>query len=146
MIEWKYTEVYRRKDKYIRERGIVYDDLIIAADSPFTQINPRAFYFEPFYQMMRQTLLGWQISKHKDHGCTSYRHVHVVPEQNAEFHENVTTPLLQGTSVTQAWTKILKKPELYISTTPNNFMQPVIEGQDTKSLTEYLRRRYWSGV
>jgi Restriction Endonuclease associating with ARP/Domain of unknown function (DUF3470) len=63
LMEWKYTEAYRREDKYIPERARVYDDLVTAEDSPFKQVEPRALYFEPFYQMMRQTLLGWQISE-----------------------------------------------------------------------------------
>jgi hypothetical protein len=71
LVEWKYTEFYAREDQYICERAQVYDDLITAEDSPFKQIEPRALYYEPFYQLMRQTLLGWQISKHDDHRCTS---------------------------------------------------------------------------
>lgn len=124
----------------------MYDDLITANDLPFVQIEPRALYFEPFYQMMRQTLLGWQISKQGDHGCTSYRHVHVVPEQNAEFHRNITAPLLKGANVTNAWLAVLKRPDFYISTTPANFMLPLLKERDTKALTDYLKWRYWSGI
>ena len=146
LVEWKYTEIYRRQDKYNTERAAVYDDLIRADDLPFKPIEPQAFYFEPFYQMMRQTLLGWQISKHEDYGCTSYRHIHVVPEQNAEFHRNITAPLLKGASVSEAWWAVLKRPEFYLSTTPANFMRPVLEERDTKALTGYLTQRYWSGI
>jgi hypothetical protein len=96
--------------------------------------------------MMRQTLLGWLISKHEDHCCTSYRHVHVVPEQNAEFHKGVTSPFLNGASVSQAWSAVLKRHWVYIGTTPANFMRPVVENRDTTALTDYLKRRYWSGI
>ena len=74
LVEWKYIEAYRRQDKYIPRRARVYDDLIMAEDSPFKppgrsgtrdQIEPHALYFEPFYQLMRQTLLGWLISKYE---------------------------------------------------------------------------------
>jgi hypothetical protein len=146
LIEWKYTETYPREDRYIPERARVYDHLITAENSPFKQIQPHALYYEPFYQLMRQTLLGWQISKHKDHGCMSYRHIHVVPEQNTEFRLNVTSPLLQGANVSEAWLAVLRRPEFYISTTPAVFMRPVAEGRDTKALTDYLQRRYWSAV
>ncbi len=146
LIEWKYTEVYRQKDLYISGRARVYDDLIAAEESPFKQVEPRTFYFEPFYQMMRQSLLGWQISKHNDHGCTSYRHVHVVPEQNVEFRRNVTSEALKlkGASVSEAWRAVLKTPEFYIDTTPPMFMQPILDQRDTKALTGYLEQRYWS--
>ena len=145
LIEWKYTESYPREDKYIPERARVYDHLIRADDSPFKHIEPGAVYFEPFYQLMRQTLLGSQISKHQDHGCTSYRHIHVVPEQNAEFHRSVTAPLLKGGSVSEAWSAVLKCPEFYIGTTPAAFMRPAVAERDTKALARYLHRRYWSG-
>lgn len=145
LIEWKYTESYRREDKYIRERACVYDHLITAEDSPFKPIKPRILYFEPFYQMMRQTLLGWLISKHKDHGCTSYRHVHVVPGGNAEFHNQVTAPHLIGASVSEAWCSVLRNPELYLARTPADLIHPIEGEKDTKALLAYLGRRYWAG-
>jgi len=137
LIEWKYAELCRGEDKYNDVRAGRYDDLITAEKSPFVKIEPRALYFEPFYQLMRQTLLGWQIAEHKDHGCK--------PEANEEFHQNITSPGLKGGSVSEAWTAILKLPDLYISTTPAKFMQPVVNQRDTKALTNYLQRRYWSG-
>jgi hypothetical protein len=146
LVEWKYTETYSSKDKYKPRRARVYDDLIQQDDSPFSMIEPRHLYFEPFYQMMRQTLLGWQISKHEDHDCTSYCHVLVVPEQNVEFHRNVTAPMLNGATVSEAWRRILRRPNIYINTTPINFMRPVVDQRDTKALTGYLEGRYWSGV
>jgi hypothetical protein len=68
-----------------------------------------------------------------------------VPEANEEFHQNITSPGLKGGSVSEAWTAILKRPDLYVSTTPTKFMQPVVNQRDTKALTNYLQRRYWSG-
>jgi hypothetical protein len=68
LIEWKYTELYQTEDKYIPERAARYDKLIPAPDSPFVAgINVAALYFEPFYQLMRQTLFGSQSVKVKDH-------------------------------------------------------------------------------
>lgn len=32
-------------------------------------------YYEPFYQMMRQTLLGNLCAINNDHGCDDYIHV-----------------------------------------------------------------------
>ncbi|MGH6863813.1 MAG: PGN_0703 family putative restriction endonuclease, partial [Methylocella sp.] len=136
----------RLGNQFNRVQNLVYDNLIAAEDSPFKRIEPRALYFGPFYQMMRRTLLGWQISKHEDHDCTSYSHIHVVPEQNAEFHRKVTSPLLKGASVSEAWLAVLRRPELYIGTTPANFMRPVVEERDTKALTGYLKSRYWSAI
>jgi len=96
LIEWNYAEACRSEDKYNEASAGRYDNLITAEKSPFVKIEPRALYFEPFYQLTRQTLLGWQITEHKDHGCTSYRHVHVVPEANEEVYRDVNSPGLKG--------------------------------------------------
>ncbi|WP_294531872.1 hypothetical protein [uncultured Rhodoblastus sp.] len=145
LIEWKYTESYQREDKYIPVRAERYDHLIKKEGSPFVEIDTKVLYYEPFYQLMRQTLLGWQLAVNHDYGCSSYRHVHVVPEENVEFHRNVTSPdlKLKGATVSEAWTAVLKQPNLYISTTPTKFLQPVVNLPDTKSLTGYLQSRYW---
>ena len=143
LIEWKYTESYSRKDLYIPERAIIYDTLISHGSSPFRNISPRELYYEPFYQLMRQTLLGWQISEHAHYGCTSYRHIHVVPEHNTEFHMNITAPTLIGKTVSEAWSKLLKYPENYLITTPRMFMHPIMYEQDTRSISDYLHNRYW---
>jgi hypothetical protein len=145
LVEWKYTEFYRTEDRYIPERAKVYDHLIAASDSPFNALEPRSLYFEPFYQMMRQTLLGAMIARNKDHGCSSYRNVHVVPKENVEFHGRVTAPDLQGANVSEAWRRVLRDATLYIGTTPADLMGPLEGQKDTKALTGYLRRRYWSG-
>jgi hypothetical protein len=146
LVEWKYIETYGRDDKYNCTQARVYDDLIAEEVSPFdnNRIKPRNLYFDQFYQMMRQTLLGWQLAKHQDHDCTSYCNILVVPEQNVKFHRNVTAPL-DGTTVSEAWRRVLRRPRFFISTTPVNFMRPVVGHRDTKTLTTYLERRYWSG-
>ena len=145
LIEWKYTEAYAPEDKHIPERARVYDHLIVDPESPFAEeVDPKALYFEPFYQMMRQTLLGWLIARHGDLGCSSFRHVHIVPEGNREFHERVTSPLLNGASVTEAWRAVLREPGHYIPTTPEALLAPVAACPDTASHLGYLRERYWA--
>jgi hypothetical protein len=126
-------------------RSEVYDELINSEQSPFIPLDPRVLYFEPFYQLMRQTLLACKLSEKEDHGCTSYRHIHVVPQDNMEFHTNVTSPQLTGTNVSGAWRAVLKNPNLYISITPEALIkQPLASERNTKSLPTYLARRYWS--
>lgn len=145
LIEWKYTERYAPgEDKYIPARSRIYDDLIADPGSPFKGgVNPRALYYEPFYQLMRQALLGWRIAENRDHGCNSFRHVHVAPAQNVEFHRRVTSPLLKGETVSEAWCSVLKDPGAYIGINPEKLMQPLLGMPDAKALTVYLARRYW---
>lgn len=145
LIEWKYTEAYRSEDKHIPARAEVYDRWILDQESPFTAgLDPRALYYEPFYQMMRQTLLGWLIVRHGDLGCSSFRHVHVVPEGNREFHDRVTSPGLSGRTVTEAWGRVLKEPQHYLPVTPEELLAPVATCPDTASHLGYLRDRYWA--
>jgi hypothetical protein len=143
LIEWKYTETYSSKDLYIQRRAAVYDALIEAADSPFQRISPRDLYFEPFYQLMRQTLLGHQIVCNEDHRCKSFRHVHVAPKGNVPFHRAITAPALRGANVYEAWRAVLKYPESFITRTPQELLGPALVAPDLLSLSNYLRERYW---
>ena len=90
MIEWKYTEKYASDDKYIPARAKIYDRLIMDPESPIRVNNPQHLYFEPYYQLMRQCLLGWRMTMKREYGCDEYLHVHVIPEGNHELRQ--TTP------------------------------------------------------
>jgi hypothetical protein len=144
LIEWKYTESYRSEDKYMDARAAVYDQFIEAADSPFRLIQARDLYFEPFYQLMRQTLLGQQMARNHDHGCRSFRHIHVAPDENLEFHRSITAPALTGADVYDAWRSVLKQPESFITRSPQQLLQPATAAPDMLSLSNYLRARYWT--
>jgi len=144
LIEWKYTEAYQTEDKYIPERAARYDNLIMAPDSPFVGgINVAALYFEPFYQLMRQTLLGSQSVKVKDYGVSSYKHLHVAPMENTELRERITSNGLTGTDIHDAWSKTLKNKDAFIGTTPEDLLRPVSDLRDSKSVLYYLQNRYW---
>lgn len=144
LIEWKYTESYQTEDKYIPERAIRYDNLITSPDSPFVDgINARTLYFEPFYQLMRQTLFGCQSVKVGDYGVSSYKHIHVAPIGNTELREKITSDGLAGTDIHDAWRKTLKDKDTFIGTTPETLLKPVANMKDTKSVFNYLDNRYW---
>ena len=143
-IEWKYTETYASENKYISERAKVYDHLIVADDSPFiSKLDVTGFYYEPFYQLMRQTLLANECVKHSDHGVSSYAHVHIVPEKNIELKNKITSPCLKGTDIHDAWKKVLKNAGLFIAISPDKFLKPAENIADTKSHLGYLKSRYW---
>lgn len=143
LIEWKYTEYYRPVDLYIPERAKVYDELIQDIDSPFKEVPVKAFYYEPFYQLMRQTLLAKKLIENKDHGCSDYCNVYVVPNENKELLQNVTSPYLKGDNITEAWKSTLKNPDKYLSITPRDFLSPYLKVVDSQSLSSYLNKRYW---
>lgn len=144
LVEWKYTEDYASEDKYIPERARVYDALLTSSDSPFLPtIDVKSFYYEPFYQLMRQTLLAEQCVKNKDHGVESYKHLHIVPEDNVELKTKITSPYFSGPDIHTVWTSILKNKDNFIAISPKNFIEPVKSVQDTLSILKYLDSRYW---
>ena len=146
LIEWKYVETYPSSNKYVEQRAKVYDHLIRDALSPFKHTYAKDFYYEPFYQLMRQTLLGWLMIKHGDVGCSSFRHVHVVPKANSNFRQGVTAPAFFEKTVCSAWKSVLKEPERFVTIDPACFMAPIRGLCGTDDLLNYLGERYWAGV
>ncbi len=143
LIEWKYTEHYQSESKYIHERAEVYDKLITDNDSPFKKMPVEAFYYEPFYQLMRQTLLGWKLVENKDHDCSDYYNIHVIPNGNKELLQKITSPNLKGDNISEAWKSTLKNPDKYLTISPRDFLSPCSKKVDSQSLLSYLKKRYW---
>jgi len=145
LIEWKYTESYKPQSKYIPERASVYDHLIQAQDSPFIMgVNPSVYYYEPFYQLMRQTILADQLLKFHDHDIDEYLHIHVAPEKNEELRTGMTSPGIVGKDIHEAWKRRLRDDSLFLAITPELLLEPAWRMPDTHSEGEYLRNRYWS--
>jgi len=147
LIEWKYIESYSVEDKSVGSSGKVrldaYKDFLSAKDCP---INPTFFndcFYEPFYQLMRQTFLGWTMAKRKEFGAEDWIHIHVIPGDNLELRNAVTSPGLTGKNLEEAWRKVLVEPNRYLCITPEDFLLPIYSCRDRKSLTDYLKIRYW---
>lgn len=88
LIEWKYTKHYPSENKYIDEKSKVYSKLLLNSNSPLKKIPVKAFYYEPFYQLMRQILLAWKLIENNDHYCSDYCNIYVIPKENKELLEN----------------------------------------------------------
>jgi hypothetical protein len=145
LIEWKYTETYGEEDLYIPKRAIVYDSLIIRSDGPFISgVDLRSFYYEPFYQMMRQTLLGWLFAQNGEMNCDSCINVHVIPNDNVELKKNITSSAFAGQDIHEAWKNVLKVPDSYVPIDPTTLLKSATHIVDTKSWLSYLEGRYWS--
>lgn len=143
MIEWKYTESYRvGESKYIPAREEIYDPLLLEEDCPIKVSNPEILYYEPFYQLMRQAILGWKMVQAGEYGCTDYLHVHVIPAGNKELLKTVTSPGLSGYDLSTAWKGILEKPEKYLVITPENLIWSQQNREDLPIIS-YLKQRYW---
>lgn len=150
LIEWKYTEYYSIADQSVGDSGNTrksrYDNLIKAPDSPFNgSVTVDNYYYEPFYQLMRQTLLAWQMVKHKNDElhADEWIHLDVIPETNLHLRYQVTAPGMDQSGVEDAWKAVLKEPEKYAMITPQKLLKPFIFDKNFGSLVNYLNKRYW---
>jgi len=150
LIEWKYTELYPKADKSEGSSGMTrknrYDALIDDKDSPIKRtISIDNFYYEPFYQIMRQTLLAWQMTKNKSNelNADDWLHFDVIPENNLNLRYQVPAPDMIQSGIEEAWKSQLKEPEKYNVITPQKLLKPLIFNSNYRSLINYLNTRYW---
>ncbi len=147
LIEWKYTENYADTSILVSKSGTSrlenYRELLEASNCPIKCENLEAMFYEPFYQLMRQTLLGSTMTERKEYETTDWLHLHIVPPANKELKERVTSPLLTGETMEEAWKKVLRQPEKYKVISPEDFLSPLCESSATKDLADYLDERYW---
>ena len=150
LIEWKYTEYYNKvcfadgdPGKTRKKR---YDHLLQAGDSPIDlNVSLNNFYYEPFYQLMRQTLLAWQMVKHKkdELNADDWIHLDVIPETNLHLRYKVNAPDLIQSGVEDAWKAVLNEPNKYRLISPQKLLQPFLFDKKYRSLINYLNTRYW---
>jgi hypothetical protein len=160
IIEWKYTEKYTDEDKSVedrkgepkgnelrgKERLKRYSKLI--DDSMFLKKLPSnknsIYFYEPFYQLMRQTLWAEQMIQHKNDErikAGDYIHVHIIPNENDELlykRYKITKKPLR-----ESWLDTLIYKEKYVIISPMDFIR-TIDSNKYSDLLNYLKNRYWS--
>jgi hypothetical protein len=69
-----------------------------------------------------------------------------IPSGNVELRDRVTSPSLRpkGGNMSEAWKSVLEEPIRYIVITPEDFLKPALDCEDTRSIAAYLEKRYWS--
>lgn len=150
LIEWKYTELYSKSDKSEGSSGATrknrYDALIDDKNSPIKRtVSIDNLYYEPFYQIMRQTLLAWQMIKNKANELKAddWLHFDVIPENNLNLRYQVPAPGMIHSGIEEAWKTQLKEPNKYNVITPQKLLKPTIFKPKYRSLINYLNYRYW---
>lgn len=148
-IEWKYVEQYKSQPSKAegdsgQTRIKIYLPLLEQQDCPFRITNIKGLYTEPYYQLMRQTLLANEMTKAKEYGATSYMHLHLIPTANTDL-KNVNTAAgkLEGLGLHDTWEGLLKSPVQYKAVDPKDFISAAEECEDTLAWLAYLQRRYW---
>jgi hypothetical protein len=147
LIEWKYTEAYSPKNRHRPAHDKSYKPLLETTDCPIrteqiTENNFEALYYEPFFQLMRQTLLGWKMVEAED-DCDEYIHLHVIPKGNDKLRNKITSPKLTGKDMSDAWKNLLKEPDRYRVISPDDFLSPLTTEKKAEEFLKYLKTRYW---
>jgi hypothetical protein len=142
-IEWKYVEAYGNDDKSTGSKGETrksrYLDLI--ANSKYLNENTLSCcWFEPFYQLMRQTLRAEQVLTHKPEGfeADDYLHLHIIPNANAELLDKQYP--CSGKGMEATWKNCLTDPDKYIVLSPEKLWNHQDNGS---AIYKYLKKRYW---
>lgn len=172
-IEWKYTESYDdcnsgdksnegitykvENNPNRKPKGTVrldrYSDLIEKS----TQIRNvpefalgetyplqgSIYFFEPFYQLMRQTLWAEQMLENsavEDIKAEHYLHVHIVPTANTDLLYKKYHPA-KGKNMEETWRACIVDQSKYIIVDPSDFMQPI--KYTHPELWNYLYKRYY---
>lgn len=85
------------------------------------------------------------MTKAKEYDASDYFHLHIIPTANKDLKEvNTADGKLQGATLQETWTNILKSPEKYKAIDPKDFISPAKKCSDTASAIKYLEQRYWS--
>jgi hypothetical protein len=155
LIEWKFTEDYTKnygskdKCKFVEKdrNGNPYHEYHLLFDDPSCPIQPiddfKDLYYEPFFQLMRQTLLGWKMVEANVMDCDEYIHLHIIPNDNLKIQEIISPNLKdKGINMSDVWKKLLKKPLRYKLLSPEELLSPLKTNQETKDFFDYLKTRY----
>ena len=150
-IEWKYTESYfdyPSSDKSAGEKGEVrmkrYTDLIknSAQLKSLSEYKGSIYYYEPFYQLMRQTLWAEQMLANKDSESIKadhYLHIHVIPKADTDLLDK--TYRVSGKKMEETWREIITDQSKYVIVDPAELMKPIENFYP--ELFKYLTVRYW---
>lgn len=146
-IEWKYTEYYENDDKSKGPKGPIrlgrYTSLITGSHQ-LTSVSHTCYYYEPFYQLMRQTLWAEQMINFKSTEtiqADNYLHIHVIPKNNFDLKNKKYK--CSGLDMEQTWRSHLKDQSKYKIYEPDTLIKLIASNPYYSSLRRYLEERYW---
>lgn len=149
-IEWKYTEYYANSNKAAGkpgdERKRRYEQLIVDSQQLKAPMHgnfyQNIYYYEPFYQLMRQTLLLEQLVKHKDTEiikADDFIHLHIIPPENTNL---LNKTYFGGKEMAETWRGCLEDENKYKIISPKDLLSP-LGGAKYSPFLHYLETRYW---
>ncbi len=166
-IEWKYTEFYNNTDKSIEDSDKKSKEYVkgdeakgkerlnrycynpkgrLIDDSKYLKKNKdyrnSVYFFEPFYQLMRQTLWVEQMIKNKNKEtlkADNFIHLHVIPKKNTTLLNKIYK--CSGLDMEKTWRNRLIDQSKYQIITPESLLNG-IDLKKYKDLLFYLKTRY----
>lgn len=147
-INWNYTESFCFQSKVIDDKGAfcsqTYKPFLDDPASPIKSCDHEGLFIEPYFQLMRQTLLAHEMTKANEYGASDYTYLFIAPFENQELlGVNVAANYLPGSKLPDTWSNLLKSPGKYVIQDPQGFMEPATYCNDTITITSYLKLRYW---
>lgn len=119
LVEWKFTESYHAAMKPISPAGTdrreIYRAAYEGSASPFMAERPPidAFFHEPHYQLLRQSLLAQGMKQAKEHGVDSMVVLMLMPSGNQSLRATVPTALRPyGDTLDTVWETLVPGPDV----------------------------------
>jgi hypothetical protein len=162
-IEWKYTENYHEDEKTDKDYSIEnrakekegkgkerlqrYSDLINCSEQLSLKKDSyknSVYFFEPFYQLMRQTLWAEQMIANKKTEtikAEKFIHAHIIPNENKELLQYEYPASMKG--MKETWESCLNDMSKYKIVEPKNLLAN-IDKFKYQTLINYLATRYWN--
>lgn len=146
--EWKYTESYSLHDKIdIKPRYNIYIEAFKKWKGNIDDFPAyESFFYEPFYQLMRLTLLAQAMEEKKSEmGAEIVSVIHISPKANLEFHNTITSIELSkyGNSVEEIWTRLAPAGRFQAISTEDLLSKIEVEsGSKYAEWVDYLENRY----
>ena len=146
LVEWKYTERYGQPLdlKGNATRRARYDDIWRGPNGPVradADVRLDDFFWEPFYQMLRQQMLAWHTERH-DPEIDRARVLHLSPAGNRALHA-VTAPTLRrfGDDAFDVFRSLLADPSDFRSMSIETAFTPLADWPEA-DWYPWLRGRY----
>jgi hypothetical protein len=146
LIEWKYTERYGQPldPKGNATRRQRYQDIFRHPNGPIradADVTLDDFFYEPFYQMLRQQMLAWRTEANNLQ-VDRARVLHLSPSRNRALHR-VTSPRMCrfGDDAFNVFGSLLNNPQDFVSMSIEDAFAPLAAWPEA-DWYPWLRNRY----
>jgi hypothetical protein len=112
------TRIRRYKSLVFAPEGPIRNDLSLVLEN---------FFYKPFYQLLRQQMLAFQMQRAKENGTDRVRVLHIAPAADLALRK-VTSPTLRrfGDDAFVVFRSLLVHPEDFVSRSSEVLFGPLI--------------------